>query len=120
MGCYCVCREVEILATVYRNIVKYLPVTKHTHTLEKFIDCFPKIHSTPNVLTKAVMVSPTFLPWERCIIPKEEIQEEASICNIWTCRNHLGTANMKLTLYRQKGEVERTLGLEGTVAILLC
>lgn len=73
MGCYCVCREVEILVIVYRNIVKYFFVIKYIYIFEKFIDCFFKIYFILNVLIKVVMVSSTFLFWERCIIFKEEI-----------------------------------------------
>lgn len=40
------------------------------------------------------------------IIPKKEIQEDISIYDTWTYRNHFSITNMKVTLKRQKGEVK--------------
>ena len=48
-----------------------------------------------------------------------EIQKEASIRDIWTCINHLSIGNMKLTINREKGDVERTLDLKSIAALCI-
>lgn len=59
---YHICKEVGILSTMYRNIIKSLPVATHTFTFETLIGCLPSIYSTSNVLTRPDIVILISLP----------------------------------------------------------